>query len=101
VSTAPDHTINFSDEVDEWNLTNYSDSGLSNSLFKKFYQTYITDVFNQYKRIYKLKAKFPADFLINYRLNDILIIQDREFTINSISTNLKDGKSDLELLIKL
>jgi hypothetical protein len=101
VSTAPDYTINFSDEIDEWNLTNYSDSGLSNSLFKKFYKTYITDVFNQYKRIYKLKAKFPADFLINYRLNDVLIIQDREFTINSISTNLKDGKSDLELLIKL
>jgi len=101
VSTAPDYTINFSDEVDEWNLTNYSASGLSNSLFKKFYKTYITDVFNQYKRIYKLKAKFPADFLINYRLNDILVIQDKEFTINSISTNLKDGKSDLELLIKL
>lgn len=101
VSTAPDYTINFSDEVDEWNLTNYSSSGFTNSLFKKFYQTYITDVFNQYKRIYKLKAKFPADFLINYRLNDILVIQDREFTINSISTNLKDGKSDLELLIKL
>tara|TARA_R110002072_G_scaffold242725_3_gene401748 strand:+ start:3847 stop:6066 length:2220 start_codon:yes stop_codon:yes gene_type:complete len=101
VSTAPDYTINFSDEADEWNLTNYSASGFSNSLFKKFYKTYITDVFNQYKRIYKLKAKFPADFLINYRLNDILVIQDREFTINSISTNLKDGKSDLELLIKL
>lgn len=101
VSTAPDFTINFSDEVDEWNLTNYSSSGFSNSLFKKFYKTYITDVFNQYKRTYKLKAKFPADFLINYKLNDILIIQDKEFTINSISTNLKDGKSDLELLIKL
>jgi len=46
-------------------------------------------------------SKNPADFLINYKLNDILIIQDKEFTINSISTNLKDGKSDLELLIKL
>lgn len=101
VSTAPAFTINFSDEVDEWNLSNYSDSGFTNSLFKKFYKTYITDVFNQYKRTYKLKAKFPADFLINYRLNDILVIQDKEFTINSISTNLKDGKSDLELLIKL
>ena len=101
VSTAPDYTINFSNEIDEWNLTDYSDSGFTNSLFKKFYETYITDVFNQYKRTYKLKAKFPSDFLINYRLNDVLVIQDREFTINSISTNLKDGKSDLELLIKL
>jgi len=101
VSTAPDYTINFSNEIDEWNLTDYSDSGFTNSLFKKFYETYITDIFNQYKRTYKLKAKFPSDFLINYRLNDVLVIQDREFTINSISTNLKDGKSDLELLIKL
>ena len=99
VSTASSFTINFDNEIDEWNLTDYDLS--TNSLFKKFYQTYINDVFNQYKRTHKLKAKFPSDFLINYRLNDVLIIQDRQFTINSITTNLKDGTSDLELLIKL
>jgi len=98
-STAPTYTLNFDNEVDEWNLKDYD--GGTNSLFKKFYQTYINDVFNQYKRTYKLKAKFPSDFLINYRLNDVLIIQDKRFTINSITTNLKDGTSDLELLIKL
>lgn len=98
-STAPTYTLNFDNEVDEWNLTDYE--GTTNSLFKTFYSTYINDVFNLYKRTYKLKAKFPSDFLINYRLNDVLIIQDKQFTINSITTNLKDGTSDLELLIKL
>lgn len=98
-SVAPDYTLNFDNEVDEWTLTDYE--GTSNSLFKTFYSTYINDVFNVYKRTYKLKAKFPSDFLINYRLNDVLIIQDKQFTINSITTNLKDGTSDLELLIKL
>ena len=98
-STAPTYTLNFDNEVDEWNLTDYE--GATNSLFKTFYSKYINDVFNVYKRTYKLKAKFPSDFLINYRLNDVLIIQDKQFTINSITTNLKDGTSDLELLIKL
>ena len=98
-SVAPTYTLNFDNEVDEWNLTDYD--GDTNSLFKKFYATYINDAFNVYKRTYKLKAKFPSDFLINYRLNDVLIIQDKQFTINSITTNLKDGTSDLELLIKL
>ena len=98
-STAPTYTLNFDNEVDEWNLKDYD--GDTNSLFKTFYSTYINDVFNLYKRTYKLKAKFPSDFLINYRLNDVLIIQDKQFTINSITTNLKDGTSDLELLIKL
>jgi hypothetical protein len=98
-STEPTYTLNFDNEVDEWNLKDYD--GGTNSLFKTFYSTYINDVFNLYKRTYKLKAKFPSDFLINYRLNDVLIIQDKQFTINSITTNLKDGTSDLELLIKL
>ena len=98
-STAAAFTINFDDEIDEWNLTNYD--GGTNSLFKKFYANYINGIFEEKKRIYKLKGYLPTDILVNYRLNDELVIQDRTFTINSISTNFKTEISQLELLNKL
>jgi hypothetical protein len=70
-------------------------------LFKKFYANYINGIFEEKKRIYKLKGYLPTDILVNYRLNDEFVIQDRTFTINSISTNFKTEVSQLELLNKL
>ena len=93
---APSFTINFDNEVDEWNLQDYS--GETNSLFKKFYETYITDAFDAKKRIFKLTAHLPNSILLNYKLNDRFQIGDKVFTINSIDTNLKTGESKLELL---
>ena len=95
----PSFTINFDNEIDEWNLIDYL--GTTNSLFKKFYQTYINEVFNEKKRLYVLKAYLSTDVLANFRLNDEFVIQDRTFRINSISTNFKTEVSDLELLNKL
>jgi hypothetical protein len=95
-SVAPDYTLNFDNEVDEWNFTDYG--GNTNSLFKKWYKTYIEDAFNAKKRIFKLTAHLPNSVLLNYRLNDRFQIGDKVFTINSIDSNLKTGESKLELL---
>ena len=92
----PSFTINFDSEVDEFTLQDYT--GRSNSLFKKFYKTYIEDAFDPKKRIFKLTAHLPSSVLLNYELNDRFQIGDKVFTINSINTNLKTGESKLELL---
>jgi hypothetical protein len=92
----PQYTLNFDNEIDEWNFTDYD--GETNSLFKKFYKTYIEDAFNAKKRIFKLTAHLPNSVLLNYKLNDRFQIGDKVFTINSINTNLKTGESKLELL---
>jgi len=92
----PDYTLNFDNEVDEYTLTDYN--GNSNSLFRNFYANYIKDLFSKKKRIFKFSAYLPTDILINYRLNDKLVIQDREFLINSIKTNLMTERSELELV---
>lgn len=92
----PEFTLNFDNEVDEWNLIDYS--GETNSLFSKFYKTYIEDAFNAKKRIFKLTAYLPNSILLNYKLNDRFKIGDKVFTINSIDTDLKTGESKLELL---
>ena len=92
----PAFTLNFDNEVDEWNLIDYS--GETSSLFSKFYQTYIEDAFNAKKRIFKLTAHLPNSILLNYKMNDRFKIGDKVFTINSINSNLKTGESKLELL---
>lgn len=92
----PSYTLNFDNEVDEWNLTDYD--GDTNSLFKKFYKDYINDLFDVRKRIYKVKAYLSMEVIINLKLNDRLIINKQVFIINSIKTNMKTELSKLELL---
>ena len=95
-SSAPAFTINFDNEIDEWNLTDYNVN--TNSLFKKFYSNYIDSLFDPKKRMYKVKAYLTTEVFVNMRLNDRFIINNRAFTINSIKTNLKTELSDIELL---
>lgn len=98
-TVAPDFTLNFDNEIDEYTFTDYG--GETNSLFKKWYKTYVEDAFNAKKRIFKLTAHLPNSILLNYRLNDRFQIGDKVFTINSIDTNLKTGESKIELLNRL
>jgi len=87
-------SINFDSEYDEWVRKTEG----TNSLFQKFYKKYIESVFDPYKRISVFTAYLPPSFLIHYRLNDQLKIQDEVYRINSIRTNLNTGKSLLELI---
>lgn len=89
-----DDTCHFSVEINEY--TGASD--FEGSLFANYYQDYISDVFNSKRRLTKVKAYLPTRFLISYSLADTLRIADREYKINSITTNLNTGESDLELL---
>jgi hypothetical protein len=84
----------FSVELNEFLPT----TTLTGSLFANYYQDYISDVFNSKRRLTKVKAYLPTRFLITYSLADTLRIADREYKINSITTNLNTGESDLELL---
>jgi hypothetical protein len=95
-TTPPAFSLTFDSEIDEFTLTDFGAS--SNSLFNRFYKNYITSVFNPNKRVFKLKAYLPPSFLINYKLNDQLKVQDVVYRINSITTNLNTGLSRLELI---
>ena len=92
----PAHYINFDNEVDEYLRVDFGID--ANSLYNKFYKTYVESVFNRAKRLYKYTAYLPVSFMIRYRLNDQLKIQDKVYRINSINTNLTTGEATLELL---
>lgn len=93
---APQYNLNFDQEFNEWERINYGDD--SNSLYNVFYKSYIEGVLDPTKRMFKVTAYLPPNIVINYRLNDQIKIQDMMFRINSITTNLNTGKSEIELL---
>ena len=87
-------SIHFNIEINEWN----NSSAYTDTLFKKYYNSYITNVFRFNERLTKIKAKLPLSFLQQYTLADELQIGDLTYRINSITTNLQTGESSLELL---
>ena len=95
VSSDENHTLNFGAEYDEFN----GDVN-SNSLFSRFYQQYIEQSFNLKGRIIKISAQLPVSFILNYSVNDIIVINGQEYYINSLTTNLATGKTELELIVK-
>ena len=86
--------LNFNTEISEWS----GDTDHYQSIFVKYYQDYIKSVFNTKQRLTKLKAYLPLKILLNYNLGDRFIIAGNQYKINSISTNLLTGESNLELL---
>lgn len=86
--------LNFNTEISEWS----GDTDHSDSIFVKYYSEYIKDVFNSKTRLTKLKAYLPLKILLNYDLGDTFIVAGNAYKINSISTNLLTGESNLELL---
>ena len=93
VKSDSSQTLNFDAENDEFVLTyNYE------SLFKNYHLNYVSSVFDYRNRMLNIKAVLPLNILTNYKLNDRFIIGDRQYKINSITSNLLDNKSDLELI---
>lgn len=86
-------TLNFDAETDEFN-GDFNE----NSLFANFYSNYINSVFNESNRLLSVQAVLPLNVLVNYKLGDRFIIRDKSYKINSITSNLLNNKSNLELL---
>lgn len=98
------NTINWNAEVSPWFLTVAPDG-----LYKRHYEQYIANLYNQKTRILKAKAKLPYKLLgqaiannpnelVNLKLNDRIIIRDNRYIINSFTTDLTNGETSLELI---
>ena len=96
VNAAGTQTINFGSEIDE-----YTGTLNTNSLFENYYKNYITSLYNIRARIFKCTAYLPLSILLKYKLNDRFIINNKKYKINSITTDLQSGKSELELITDL
>ena len=97
VSSLGTQNINFALEQNEFNPT----QSFTDTLFADYHSEYIIDVFNTSRRITKVTAYLPLRILYDFKLNDTFTINGRNYIINSITTNLQSGKSDMELLNKV
>jgi len=85
-------SLNFGSEIDEFFL-----SVTGKNLFSKYYQNYIESVFARQGRILNIDAYLPLNIILKYQLNDIFVISNKAYRINSVKTNLLTNKSSLEL----
>jgi len=93
-SSTSTKNINFYLEVNEYSL----DTTFTGTLFEEHYLEYIQDIFNNKRRLTKLKAYFPLKIIYNLNMNDKVVINNQGYLINNLNTNLITGESSMELL---
>jgi len=76
----------------------FHEQSFSQTLYNQFWQDYITDLYSTSRRVYNLKARFPAKVLAALRMNDKLDIAGRRYVINQVKVNLTTNEATLELL---
>lgn len=98
----PAHTLgldsgNFSllwkDENSTWNYAR-----ILGTLFKNYWSSYITSIFNVKRRNFKFQAILPAWLLTKLKLNDVLYIKDRYYRINDFTVDLTTCETTLNLI---
>lgn len=87
------YSLNFGNEVSSWYLVN-----APKGLYKRHYEQYIANLYNQKTRVLKAKAKLEPQNLTNLRLNNRIIIRDNRYIINSFTTDLTSGETSFELI---
>ena len=86
-------SLNWGAEISSWFLSN-----VVNGLYKRHYQNYLGNVFDIKSRLLIVKCIFNPVELVNIKLNDRIIIRDKRYTINKMTSDLTTGEVTFELL---
>ena len=87
------YSLNFGVEVSPWYLAN-----APQGLYKRHYEQYIANLYNQKTRVVKVKAKLEPLELTSLKLNNRIIIRDNRYIINSFTTDLTNGEASFDLI---
>ena len=85
--------INFNLEVSSYTL-----APESNTLYELYYSDYLSNLYNRKTRKVKVNSNLPSSILNKLNLNDKIIISDKRYIIDKISTNLSSRDVKLDLL---
>ena len=91
------NNIHFDSELSEFN-------GLlaEETLFKRFYENYIVNIFDVDTRLTKVTAYLPVKKIARageeIDLSHIIILNGNKYRINSMNINLTTGKTEFELI---
>ena len=89
----PQHSLLFSQELNEWN-----GATMLKTLDSNYHAEYRNGIFNIKRRNYKYKAYLPFNIITKITLDDILKIDEQFFRIDNFTLNLKSRSVDLELI---
>ena len=97
-ATTSAQNINFINEKNEYRSQESTAYDFTDTLFEKYYTTYVTKIFNNRRRITKVSAYLPLKMVYNLELNDNITLYNNQYDINSVTIDLTTGKSSIELL---
>jgi hypothetical protein len=86
-------TLNFGDEISSWYL-----GSAPSGLFQDYYADSIYNIYNQRTRVIKAKANLNTYWLTSLKLNDRVIVSNKRYLINTMTTDLTTGEVDFELI---
>jgi hypothetical protein len=87
------YSLNFGSEISSYTLDIEN-----NSLYKTYYENYLLNLYNRKTRMISVTANLPVNILENLRLKDSLIIREKKYVINDMTTNLTTGEVKFNLL---
>lgn len=88
-----EHTLNFGSEISSFTL-----DVEDRSLYRNYYEAYMLNLYNPKTRLVTCKANLPLGILTNINLNDQIIIRDKKYIINEMSSDLTSGDVQFTLL---
>ena len=94
VNNSDDYSMNFGSEFDSLNPNN----NITNSLYKTYYEAYLLNLFYSKTRKVTLKCILPLGVLTDLTLDDAIIVRDKKYRINDMTTDLTSGVVSLVLL---
>jgi len=87
------YTLNFNQDISP-----LLDTTVPNTLYNVYYSQYLSNLYNLKNRETSVKTNLPISLLTNLELNDRVIIRDKRYIINDMSSNLTNGDVDFVLL---
>jgi len=88
-----DYSMNFGEEIISLTL-----NPVSRSLYQTYYQPYMLNLFDTKSRKVTLQCVLPLNMLIRLSLDDALIVRDKKYRINDMTTDLTSGLVKLVLV---
>jgi len=85
--------LNFSAEFNE-----YTSNLNEDTIYSRFYEDYISDIFSNKRRLYTYKGILPLSILNSLKLNDRLVIGNTRYIINKLTSNLTKREDSFELI---
>jgi hypothetical protein len=87
------YSLNFNSEISSYTL-----EVELNSIYKTYYEAYLLNLYNPKTRLINVTANLALGILEGLRLNDSIVIREKKYIINDMTSNLSNGEVKFNLM---